>query len=170
MTVLSRLAILVPILALTACAPQPAAEPPAPPDTRAADAATIHTAVQAWSAAAQAKDIEGFVSVYAEEAVLMLEGAPDIQGVEAIREGIAGMMQDPNFDLSFEADDVVVARSGDLAYETGTYSLTLSDPEQNPVTQTGHYVVLWEKQPGGQWKVVFDVPVSDSVQGPPASE
>jgi hypothetical protein len=27
------------------------------------------------------------------------------------------MMQDPNFDLSFEADAVKVARAGDVAYE-----------------------------------------------------
>ncbi len=136
MNTLARQAALVSILALTACAPPPPAEPPAQPDTRAEDAATIHAAVKEWSAAAQAKDADGFGSVYAEDAVLMLEGAPDLEGADTIREGIGGMMHDdPNFDLSFEADDVVVARAGDFAYETGTYSMTVSDPEQNPATQ-----------------------------------
>ena len=150
--------VLVAGLAFTACAEQSTVEPP---DTRAADEAVIRAAVKEWSAAAQAKDAESFARVYAEDAVLMLENAPDMRGMAAIREGIGGLMQDPNFDLSFEADNVVVARSGDLAYETGTYSLTMSDPEERPATQKGHYVVVWQKQTDGEWKVVLDAPVSD---------
>lgn len=153
---------------LAGCAQPPAAEPPEPPDTREADAAAIHALVESWSAAAQAKDPEGFVSVYADDAVLMLEGAPDMHGIDALREGITGLMQDPNFDLWFAADQVTVARAGDLAYETGTYSLTMSGPDQSPATQAGHYIVLWEKQADGSWKVIFDVPVSDPPAQPAA--
>jgi ketosteroid isomerase-like protein len=71
------------------------------------------------------------------------------------------MMQDPNFTLSFAADKVQVARSGDLAYETGSYTLTMSDPEGKPTTQKGHYVDIWKKDPSGGWKVAVDAPVSD---------
>jgi len=155
----------VSILAVAACAQPPAA----PPDTRADDEATILAAVEEWSAAAQAKDADEFVSFYADDAVLMLEDAPDLAGAESIREGVSAMMQDPAFDLSFQAEDVVVARAGDLAYETGSYSLTLSDAAQNPVTDTGRYVVVWEKQADGAWKVVLDVPVSEPA-GPIAME
>jgi uncharacterized protein (TIGR02246 family) len=161
-----RFFLVATLLLVVACM-QPAAAPPAAPDTRAEDAATIRAAVESWSAAAQAKDAEAFVSVYADDAVLMLEGAPDLVGIEAIREGTAGMMQDPNFDLSFAADNVVVARAGDQAYETGTYRLTMSDAGGSAATQVGHYVVLWEKLGDGSWKVVRDVPVSDP---PPAPE
>ena len=153
--------VLVAGLTFTACAER---STPEQPDTRAADEAVIHAAVKAWSAAAEAKDAESFARVYAEDAVLMLEDAPDMRGMAAIREGIEGMMQDPNFDLSFEADNVVVARSGDLAYETGTYTLTMSDPEEKPATEKGHYVVVWHKQANGGWKVVLDAPVSDPPQ------
>lgn len=147
-------------LAFAACAQQ-APPPTPPPDTRPADEAAIHALVKDWSAAAQAKDAEKFTSVYAEDAVVMLENAPDVTGKAAIREAISGMMQDPNFALSFEANKVVVARSGDLAYETGTYSMTMSDPRKKPSTQKGNYVVVWQKQADGAWKVVRDVPVSD---------
>ena len=158
MNTLSRSVAVVGAVALAGCAPQPAAEPP---DTRAEDEAAIHAAVKTWSAAAEAKDAEAFVSVYADDAVLMLEGAPDISGVADLREGIGGMMEDPNFALSFAADKVVVARSGDIAYETGTYSMTMSDPDGNPAPQKGFYVVVWQKGADGQWKVVVDAPVSD---------
>jgi uncharacterized protein (TIGR02246 family) len=148
---------------LAGCAQQPPAEPP---DTRAADEAAIRDAVKEWSAAAQAKDAERFASFYAENAALMLEGAPDMRRKAAIHEGVAGMMADPNFALSFESDNAVAARSGDLAYETGTYTLTVSDAEKNPATQRGHYVVVWQKQADGAWKVVVDSPVSDPPEAP----
>ena len=131
-----------------------------------ADEATIHSLVESWSAAAQAKDLDRFASIYASDAVLMLEGAPDMVGREAIRSGIGGLMQDPHFDLSFEADEVVVAEAGDLAYETGRYSLSMSDADGNPTSQAGRYVVVWRKEPDGNWKVVIDAPVSD----PPAAD
>jgi uncharacterized protein (TIGR02246 family) len=160
MKVLVRHVALVGALALVGCAAE--APPPAePPDTRAADASTIHAAVKEWSAAAEAKDAEKFASFYAEDGVLLLEAAPDARGMAALREGIAGMMQDPNFALSFAADEVVVARSGDLAYETGAYTLTMSAPDGEPATQKGHYVDVWKKNDQGEWKVAVDAPVSD---------
>jgi len=161
---LSRSGLVCGALVLAACAPQAQAPPAAPPDTRAADEAAIHAAVKEWSASAQAKDADKFASFYAESATVMFEDAADISGSASIREAIGGMMQDPNFALSFAADKVVVARSGDLAYETGTYELTTSDAKKKPATENGHYVVVWQKQADGAWKVVQDVPVSD----PPA--
>jgi uncharacterized protein (TIGR02246 family) len=160
MNPLARPFVLVGAVALAACAGQPAPPTP-PPDTRAADEAAIRASVREWSAAAQAKDAAKFVSFYGEDAAVMLEDAPDINGLPAIREGIGGMMQDPSFALSFEADKVVVARSGDLAYETGTYSMTMSGPDKKPATEKGHYVVVWQKRADGTWKVAVDVPVSD---------
>lgn len=161
---LSRSGFVCAVLALAACAPQAQAPPTPPPDTRAADEAAIHTAVKEWSASAQAKDAAKFASFYAEDATIMFEGAVDVSGKAAISEAIGGMMQDPNFALSFEANKVVAARSGDLAYETGTYSMTMSDAKKRPSTQQGNYVVVWQKQADGAWKVVVDTPVSDPPQ------
>jgi uncharacterized protein (TIGR02246 family) len=158
---LGRVASLAAAVALAACTQQPAPAPSAPPDTRAADEAALRALIRDWSAAAQAKDAGKFVSVYADDAVVMMAGAPDIRGLAAIREGIPAMMQDPAFALSFEADRVEVARSGDLAYETGSYSMTMTGPDKKPATEKGHYVVVWRKGADGAWKVVVDAPLSD---------
>jgi ketosteroid isomerase-like protein len=101
-------------------------------------------------ASAQAKDAEKFTSFYAEDGVVMMANAPDISGKATSREAIGGMMQDPNFALSFAANKVVVARSGDLAYETGTYAMTLSDAKKQPSTEKGNEVVrgLHRRNPG----------------------
>jgi uncharacterized protein (TIGR02246 family) len=155
---------LLSILALVfvvACAPAPQ-EPVEAPDTREADEAAIRAAVRDWTAAAEAKDADRFASFYMDDGVLMLEGMPDIHGQSDLREGMTGMMQDPNFSLSFDTDDVEVARSGDMAYETGTYTMTVTDPSTSaPVTERGSYVVVWRKQDDGSWKVAVDAPLSD---------
>ncbi len=161
MTGYARVWILVGALVLTGCMEPPAPQMVEPPDTRAADAEAIHSLVAGWSAAAQARDVEKFLSVYEKDAVLMIEDMPDYRGLDAIREGITGMMSDPLFDLSFSADNVVVARSGDMAYETGTYSMTMSGEDGQPAVEKGSYLVVWRKQADGSWKVVADVPVSD---------
>lgn len=153
MFAVSRIGFVLGAAALAGCATSP--------DRRAEDEALIHAKIREWSAAAEAKDLDKTLSFYAPDAVLMLEGVPDIEGAAALRAGLGGMMQDPNFALSFAADDVQAARSSDLAYETGTYSLTVSGPDGEPVTEQGHYVVVWVKQPDGSWKVKLDVPVSD---------
>ena len=167
MNALSRTLTLVGAAALVACAGQPAPEPTPTPDTRAADEAALRATIRDWAAAAQAKDAGKFVSVYAEDAVVMLANAPDMKGIAAIREGVPGMMQDPAFALSFEPDNVVVARSGDLAYETGPYSMTMTGPGKKPSTEKGRYVTVWRKQADGTWKVAVDAPVSDPPEPKP---
>jgi uncharacterized protein (TIGR02246 family) len=166
---LCRPAFLAAVVALAGCSPQPSASPTASPDTRAADEAAIRTLVEQWSASAQAKDAATFASFYAQDGVVMLSNAPDMRGAAAIREGIAGMMQDPAFALSFEANDVVVAKAGDLAYETGTYAMTMTGPDKKPASEKGHYVVVWRKQADGAWKVAVDAPLSDPAEAPAAS-
>jgi ketosteroid isomerase-like protein len=70
--------------------------------------------------------------------------------------------------LSFEADTVEVARSGDLAFETGAYSMTLTGPDKKPATEKGHYVVVWRKGADGAWKVGVDAPISAPPDAPAA--
>jgi uncharacterized protein (TIGR02246 family) len=150
------------MLTLVGCMQQ---TPAPPPDTRAADEAAIRAAVGEWGAAARAKDAAAFASFYAEDAVLLLEASPDFTGRAAIGATIGGMMQDPNFALSFATSSIVVARAGDIAYELGSYELTMSDANQQPAAQKGNYVVVWGKQADGTWKVAIDSPSSDP---PPA--
>ena len=175
MNALARLIVFSAVLSAVGCVndppPQPAPPPAPPPDTRAADEAAIRKSVQDWVAAAKAKDAEKFASFYASDATLMFVGVPDVRSSAAIRENVLAMMKDPAFALSFATDGVTVARSGDLAYETGTYELTTTGPNKKPATENGHYVVVWRKQPDGAWKVAIDAPISDSPAAPaPASK
>jgi ketosteroid isomerase-like protein len=55
------------------------------------------------------------------------------------------------------ATKVEGARSGDLAYEIGTFEESFKDAKGTPVKLVGKYVVVWKKQPGGQWKAIIDI-------------
>jgi uncharacterized protein (TIGR02246 family) len=163
---LVRFTLAVAVL-LVGCTQQPAT-PAEPPDTRAQDETAIRAAVKEWSAAAAAKDPAKFASFYTDDGMVLLEGAPLISGKTAIVDTLTPMMKsDPNFGLTFETAKVEVARSGDIAYETGTYEITTSDAKtKKAVPVKGKYVVVWKKV-GGAWKAAVDAPVSGAPEAPP---
>jgi len=78
------------------------------------------------------------------------------------------MLADPNFAVTFGATKVDVAKSGDLPYTQGPYSMTTSNPKTKaPVTQKGKYLTVYRKQADGTWKAVEDTFMADAP--PPAA-
>jgi ketosteroid isomerase-like protein len=63
----------------------------------------------------------------------------------------------PGFALSFAPTKIEVAKSGDLAYDLGTFELKTNDTQGNAVNQIGKYVVVWKKQSNKEWKVILDM-------------
>ena len=129
-------------------------------DTRAADEEAIRAADAAWSKAAGDKDPAKMASFYAENAVVMAPGMGAVKGRDAIQQALTGMMQDPNFALSFAPTKIVVAKGGDMAYELGDFSMTTSDKKKKPSTLKATYVVVWGKQLDGAWKCLVDAPTT----------
>jgi uncharacterized protein (TIGR02246 family) len=154
------------VMGLAACGGSSQAPPnPAPGaamtgDTRAADEEAIRAADLAWSKAAGDKDAAKTASFYAENAVLMPPGGAETKGRDAIQQAFTTMMQDPNFALSFSPTKIVVAKSGDLAYDLGDFQLTTSDKKKKPSTLKATYVVVWGKQMDGSWKALVDAPTT----------
>lgn len=142
------------LLLASACTQQ------APPDTRAADESTIRDLDAQWSKAASARDLERTVSYYSDDASVLPPNAPIASGKQAIREVWATLLV-PDASVSWKADKVEVARSGDLAYLVGTYQTSEKDAQGKPVTDRGKLVEVWKKQADGQWKTVADIFNSD---------
>lgn len=145
-----------------ACSKQPAA----PPDTRAADEATIRAASADWSKASQAKDVNKAVAVYADEAMQFPDNGPMVKGKDNIRAGWQKMLALPGPGLTFATTGVEVARSGDLAYEYGTYDFATQDKNGKVNDEKGKYVTVWKKQPDGSWKVAADIDNPDAAAAP----
>ena len=70
------------------------------------------------------------------------------------------MMADKNFALKFAPTKVEVPKGGDMAYELGDYSLTLSGTKGKAQTRKAKYVVVWGKQSDGSWKALVDAPTT----------
>jgi uncharacterized protein (TIGR02246 family) len=123
---------------------------------RAADEAAIRAASAAWSQSAAAKDLDKAVSFYADDALVLPEKAPAIRGNENIRKDWAPLLAQPGPGLSWQTSALEVARSGELAYETGAYNFVTTDKKGKPTDYKGKYLVIWKKQSDGSWKVAVD--------------
>ncbi len=84
--------------------------------------------------------------------------APAAKGKENIRKNWAPLLAAarPRPELA-NHDSVEVARSGDMAYETGAYDFVTTDKKGKSSDEKGKYVVVWKKQNDGSWKVVVDM-------------
>jgi ketosteroid isomerase-like protein len=154
------------LLAFTA-----ACQSQAPPDTRAADEATLRKLDDEWSkAAGSSRDVEKTISYYSDDAVVMPPNIPTLTGKEAIRTLWKSMLESPAFSGVWKATKVEVARSGDLAYVSGNYEFNETDDRGNPLTDRGKYLEIWRKQADGSWKCVADMFNSDLPNVAPGRE
>ena len=151
------LAALFAMVITIACAEQTAQKPAPPPDTRKADEAAIRAASADWSKAAQAKDLDKATSYYADEAVFFVENGAMVKGKDAIKMAWKPELATPGPGMTFDTTYVEVARSGDLAYEYGTYDEKTDVKKGKVKDEKGKYVVVWKKQPDGSWKAVADI-------------
>jgi len=139
------------------------------PDTHDADVAAIKANDVDWNQAMAAKDVEKTVSHYTDDATLMTPGGPPAVGKEAIRTEFKDMLADPAMALKFAATRVEVAKSGELAFTQGTYTMTMTDPATKQVMNDhGSYVTGYRKQADGSWKAVSDIAVSEVPPAAPA--
>jgi uncharacterized protein (TIGR02246 family) len=132
----------------------------ATPDNRAIDAAYIRDLDAQWSKTAAAHDLNGTLSYYSDDAVLLPPNAPVANTKDAIR-AIWAELTAPSVDISWQASKVEVAKSGDLAYSIGSYTLAMQDPQGKLISDKGKFMEVWKKQPDGKWKAVADTYNSD---------
>jgi uncharacterized protein (TIGR02246 family) len=140
-----------------ACSNQTTQQPAPPPDTRKADEAAIRAASAEWSKAAEARDLDKCVSNYAEDAVDFIDKGALVKGKNSIRLAWKDIVAPEAPTLTFATSFVEVARSGDIAYEYGTYELTTPSKKGQPKVEKGKYLTVWKKQADGGWKVVADM-------------
>ena len=82
---------------------------------------------------------------------------PIVTGPDARRKMWTQLFSPAELGFSNAATKVEAAKSGDLAYETGTFEESFKDAAGKPVHVVGKYTVVWRKQPNGQWKAIVDI-------------
>lgn len=116
---------------------------------------TIRKVDVAWSHALQSKDLDKILSNYAEDASFLPPDEPIVRGRENIRQWFARRVAMPGYSARFTPTKIFVAKSGDMAYELGTFRVTLDDGSGKPVEYSGKHLVTWEKV-CGRWKVAAE--------------
>ena len=123
----------------------------------AADA--VLAADVAWERVYAVKDLDKSVAFCDEQASLLWPNIPIATGRAAVREAITHDFAAG--DLTWKANNVGIARAGDLAYVSGAYQWKLHDASGKGFVDRGKYLTMWKKQADGSWKVLFDMFNSD---------
>ena len=135
-----------------------------------ADAQALKDNETRWNQDFAAKDADKLTAHYADDAILMSPGMPASNGKDAIHKLLQGMVTDPALTLKFSASKVEIAKSGDLGYTQGAYTMTMTDPASKQVINDhGSYVTTYRKGADGSWKAVADIATSEVPPPPPAA-
>lgn len=114
-----------------------------------ADQTAIHQAQENDVKLTNAQDWEGDLALYAEDAILMPPNQAAVQGKAPIQ---AWMQAYPPIS-NLQEQSLEIEGQGDLAYDRGTYSMTVSHVGAPSTDDHGKYLTIWRKQADGSWKI-----------------
>ena len=113
---------------------------------------------RAFAAEAEKRGVEGFASYFAETDVLKFQG-PGQRVLTTRNEILSEMLKAQGnrpFLLRWSPLKADAAKSGELGYTFGGWTINGKDKEGKPALLSGHYVSIWKKL-NGKWKVVVDL-------------
>lgn len=122
----------------------------------------------AWMKVYAAKDLEKSVAFFDNEGSMLPSNAPSATGKDALTKLIGSAFATPDYTLSWHANRVGVARSGELGYTSGTYDFSMKDASGKTISDKGKYLTVWKKEADGTWKVLVDTYNSDLPPTPTA--
>jgi len=131
-----------------------------------ADRIAIRQAVQEFvnNAKAQPRNDKASAAFYEEDAIMVPPNRSDIRGRAAIEAFLASF---PPFS-DYQLETLEIDGQGDLAYERGTNSMTLTPPGGRPTEWRSKYLVIYRRQADGSWKVSHEIFTPDAPpQAPP---
>ncbi len=107
-----------------------------------------------WVAAYNAADAATLAGYFADDAVLLPPGEVPVAGAAAIGPYVETFFEGEHAVL--EVLDGQVRYTADLAVETAVYSVRSGGGEDASV-RMGKFVMAWQQQPDGSWKIVWDM-------------
>jgi len=150
--------ILLSLLLIAGCTPT---EPVEEASTTEADVEAIHQLPATFAAALNAGDLDGIMAGFTDDAVRMPPNASAIIGKESIRSLLQTNLEQNTYQLDNPPEEVQV--SGDLAFARGTYTVTVTPKAGGEsIQREGKYLVIFQKQPDGSWKIARDIWNSDN--------
>jgi ketosteroid isomerase-like protein len=132
-----------------------------------ADEVAIRKADSDWVEAARSKRVDAWLAFYTDDAVVLPPNDKVANGRESARKSVDDLLSLPALSITWQPTNLAVARSGDLAYLTGAYSIEFKGANGEPLTDQGKLLEVWKKQPDGKWLCSADIWNSDLPESPP---
>ena len=111
-----------------------------------------------WARHWNAGDLDGVAAVYAEDAVYLPPHHEAVHGREAIREYLKAPLSHGVTDLAF--DVTYIKQQGPIAWDVGTYRMTIPQNEGTKREDHGKYLTVWRRI-GERWSIAADAWSSD---------
>ncbi len=119
----------------------------------------IETANKQFIAALNRGDAAAVAAMYSADARLLPPNGRMSEGRQAVQQFWQGAIGAGVKLVSLET--LHVKSQGNLAFEVGRFTLTVPAAGGATTTDTGKYVVVWERE-GGKWKLATDIWNSDA--------
>jgi ketosteroid isomerase-like protein len=111
-----------------------------------------------WSEAASAgKDVEEALSYWSDDAVIVPQGQPIVEGKAAIRAFVTNSFNTPGFSIHWRSEKPAFSPDGKLAYLRSFNSITMRGTDGTSLVLPGRGVTVWRKEPDGLWRCVVDI-------------
>lgn len=119
----------------------------------------IRKLTQDWALACNTKHLEDLLDLYGTDAVVLRSNYPPVRGTSAIREFFVHMLEGGLGDVELESMRVLVG--SDMAFEVGRCKMLVPTATGKRREERGKYVMIYGRQPSGEWKALVDSWTSD---------
>ena len=119
----------------------------------------IRKLTQDWALACNTKHLEDLVDIYSTDGIVLRSNYPPVRGTSAIREFFVHMIEGGLGDVELEPLKVLVG--SDMAFEAGRCKMLVPTATGKRREERGKYVIIYSRQPSGEWKAAVDCWSSD---------
>jgi ketosteroid isomerase-like protein len=127
------------------------------------DSAGLGRTRSAFQRAVLANDASRLAEFYADSAAFMVPGLPTLQGRPAIERFFGRALGTTRYE-SFEFAPVVMTGRGGVVSEVGHQQDVSRAAGKPPETAYGRYMITWVRSPTGEWRMMMDATVVDSIR------
>ena len=121
--------------------------------------AALRKMTQDWVQACNTKHLDDLLEFYAADAMVLRPNFPPVRGAAAIREFFFGALEAGLGEV--ELEPLRVELMGDVAYEAGRCKMLVPVAMGKRREERGKYMIIFNRQAGGEWKAVADTWSSD---------
>ena len=141
---------LVAVCAVAGCAPPSF-------DAVAAQQQLLQRDAEWAEVASKGRDVEKTVSYWSDDAMIVPQGLPIVEGKPAIRAFVASNFQTPGFTIHWKSEKPTFSSDGTMAYMRSASTITVPGPDGSILSLPGRGISIWRLEADGQWRCTLDI-------------